>query len=604
MAKKVEGGEEVGGEMEVVTAEEPKGEEEEEKVTRFDVKDGVSHGYWRDLPSLLVLAVKGKLAVDMKKADLEAEPQPKVYANRRRNPAKKVKKADMTKDELEAYEKAHKEKMDKHAADIAQQKQESRARRHVKEAQSHEQILEKLNTDSFYKALHLSVARIFAEQLDRDRKLLAVGSKNPALSLAGKWAPSLEKTADRTTLLASTIAELLFPVGTFPLPADTPREEYLKHARQRYRQLLTSLRNALDIVETHITAKEYAKINYSHVPSLAMARYRPLFISKDLPRFESYVDAVAAGTTHISGAILTPPQMVHDALKIDSKTHRFSPGPSVKRHAAKLELKVLDNQWRTLVQRVRDSGTLGSALAVVDVSGSMMGPHLDGGLTPLHASLGMALLVAHVAKPPFANKFITFSESPQLQPVSSCDTWGDGTHGMHQELSGMISSNWGMNTNLTAVFQKLLLPLATMHNVKPEDMVKTIFIFSDMQFDGCIKTPDSSSFERIQKQYKEAGYEMPQIVFWNLAANSAGVKPVTMREDGTALVSGWSQALLKVFMDGGAFDEVEEEELVEVTKDGEGEEGVSAKVKKEMDPYAVLKKAIAHKSYGMLKVVN
>lgn len=49
-----------------------------------------------------------------------------------------------------------------------------------------------------------------------------------------------------------------------------------------------------------------------------------------------------------------------------------------------------------------------------------------------------------------------------------------------QDVKGM---EWGMNTNLQAVFE-LILQKALAAALKPEDMVKTLFIFSDMEFDA------------------------------------------------------------------------------------------------------------------------
>jgi len=107
-------------------------------------------------------------------------------------------------------------------------------------------------------------------------------------------------------------------------------------------------------------------------------------------------------------------------------------------------------------------------------------------------------------------------------------------------------------------------------------------------------------------------------VFWNLAGGRAGYsggmgdttapKPVTAEEEGTCLVSGYSQGMLKVFLDGGGFEEPEEddeEEEVVVDKDEDGNATEKpTKKKAKMDPLKVVKKAISHKAYDMLKVVD
>lgn len=79
-----------------------------------------------------------------------------------------------------------------------------------------------------------------------------------------------------------------------------------------------------------------------------------------------------------------------------------------------------------------------------------------------------------------------------------------------------------MNTDFRAVFLDLLLPLAKNNNVKPENMVKRLFVFSDMQFNsantGSTASDWSTAYDDIEKAYKEAGYEVPQLVFWDIAA--------------------------------------------------------------------------------------
>lgn len=85
-------------------------------------------------------------------------------------------------------------------------------------------------------------------------------------------------------------------------------------------------------------------------------------------------------------------------------------------------------------------------------------------------------------------------------------------------------------------------------------------------------------------------------------------KPVTAAEEGTALVSGYSQGQMKMFLENGQFtDEPDEEEIVE--EEGKDEDGdavmVSTKVTKaKMDPLTTVKKAISHEAYRMLKVVD
>lgn len=94
----------------------------------------------------------------------------------------------------------------------------------------------------------------------------------------------------------------------------------------------------------------------------------------------------------------------------------------------------------------------------------------------------------------------------------------------------------------------------------------------------------------------------------NLAAHSSS-KPVTATEEGAALVSGYSQGMLKVFPDDGEISEGDmEDESTVLQKEGEGEDKttviVDQKKKEQINLLKMLQKAISNGSYQMLKVVD
>lgn len=563
--------------------------EDDAALTEFDVKFGVSHGYWKDLLNILALAVNDELKVDG---------NPRSVLNVEK-PTEKKYKRDWTE-----------------------------GRKKGVNADRHTRAIEKLEKDGFYKALHHTVARLFAEQLKTDLARIQSGQTADVkrITLAAKWAPTHKGMHDQHTCIVSTIAELLHPFDSGCAkdvdPAD--RELYLKHARVAFQsQTLSPLRKHLKVVERDITAETFHQIKYERVPSLAMARYTPLFAKKDFEHFDNYIDKVAAGKSRISGATLLPSTLV--AAVIDDPY--FSPSTRVKgadqmveKKLKDIQLKTIDGQWNTLVWRIKDSGTLESSIAVCDVSGSMMSPRFPDGTCPMDSSIGLALLLAEVTKPPFGGAFITFSSSPHVMRVGG----SDDKRSFEEKVKYIQRSNWSMNTDFVAVFEKLILPMAVDNKISQEDMVKQVFVFSDMQFDAANNESGrwATSYERIQKHFKDAGYEMPRLIFWNLAGGRAGYdmhileddsnggdeaapKPVTAAEGGTALVSGYSQGQLKMFLDNGRFEDPEEDEEELGQKEGEdGEIVIDRKEKKKKDPLAVVKKAISHEAYRMLKVVD
>ena len=592
-----------------------KEEDEEEHSDGFDVLHGVSHGYWKDLLNILVLAVN---------RDLEVLGNPRDILHKKNEQPQALKKRTWTERLGSALggevSRSVQSRADKFAL---YSKQEAKDRKHELESSRHKTVLSRLE-DPHYRCLHFAVARLFAQQLQTDKELLDSGDsiKKSRISLAAKWAPSLEGFHDKQTLIATSIAEILFPRDRFP--PEESRELYLKRAREAYRcKYLSPLRRELDVVERKVTQEAFSKINYAKVPSLAMDAYKDLFVKKDFEHYEKYIDKVAAGKSRISGAVLLPGALVRQARESNWGSYAASYG-SAKKKTAKALMdekmaavlgKTLDGQWASLVKRIKDNGSLSSSIAICDVSGSMQSPVFSDNTCPLDHSVGLSLLIAEVTEKPFGGCFISFSSDPKVHNVGG----PDDKDSLKDKVRKLDSSAWEMNTDFVAVFERLLLPIAQKNNVKKEDMVRQVIVFSDMQFDVAQNNSYSttrkvknweSSFDKIKRKYEKAGYELPRLVFWNLAGgrggyegNNVAPKPVTERENNCLMVSGYSQGMLKMFLDNGTFEEKEEEEIEEVTKDEEGVLSVKT-VKKQPDPMSGVWKAIGHKAYDMLKVVE
>jgi hypothetical protein len=84
-------------------------------------------------------------------------------------------------------------------------------------------------------------------------------------------------------------------------------------------------------------------------------------------------------------------------------------------------------------------------------------------------------------------------------------------------------------------------------------MPTVLLILSDMQFDRCVHGGHQHAMGMIRSKYKNAGYELPKVVFWNINAR-VGQVPVKFNESGTAVVSGCSPTILKSVLDGSLLD--------------------------------------------------
>lgn len=281
---------------------------------------------------------------------------------------------------------------------------------------------------------------------------------------------------------------------------------HLGFTPKQYRKTLVNLTT---VVETQMCAKDWENIEFGHVPSVAMSRYSKAFGRNATVSFPAYKAALVAGTAKINASAVYP----YDVIK----TMRQG-GDSA----------VAVAQWAALPDYVGNA----SILPVVDVSGSMS--CAVGGsknLTCMDVSLSLGLYLADKNKGPFKDAFVTFSDKPKIQILR-----GD----LAAKLDQLERSEWGMSTDLNAVFDRIL-DVATKNHLPVDQLPEYVLILSDMQFNQCVKH-DDSAHEMIVRKYNDAGYAVPNVVFWNL--NDSGSTPVSFDKKGTALVSGFSPSIM------------------------------------------------------------
>ena len=179
-------------------------------------------------------------------------------------------------------------------------------------------------------------------------------------------------------------------------------------------------------------------------------------------------------------------------------------------------------------------------LPVCDVSGSMQSPAgKNGNVTCMDVCISLGLYISERNEGKFKDAFVTFSESPKLQYLNGK---------LNDRYRQLQQADWGMSTNLEAVFT-LVLNQATKFNLPESEMPTTLLIMSDMEFNQATRS-SQSALDMIRTKYESAGYTMPKLVFWNIQSRHAGNFPVQVTDNGTALVSGFSPAILKSLLTG------------------------------------------------------
>jgi hypothetical protein len=285
---------------------------------------------------------------------------------------------------------------------------------------------------------------------------------------------------------------------------------------KQYRKMLVGLTN---VVESKMCAKDWEKIDYSKLPSLASSRYQKSFNKNDNERYNEYKKSLQDGTAKVNAGAVYP----YDIVKSMSMG-----GDNI----------VSEKQWESLPNWME--GSVERILPVVDVSGSM-GVQVGGNpnLSCMDVAVSLGMYISERNEGSFKDAFITFSSNPQLQYLT-------GT--LSERLLQLRRADWGMSTDLEAVFN-LILHQAKMNNVSEGNMPTKILILSDMQFNQATRRDSLGAQSMIESMYEELGYTKPDIIYWNLNAKG-GNFPVEFDKNGTALVSGFSPSILKSLLGG------------------------------------------------------
>lgn len=342
-----------------------------------------------------------------------------------------------------------------------------------------------------------------AKQLEADRKALETGEN---VSLLAKWLPSVNASNAETVATAKKIARSL------------------KMSDREYRKVLTALRARIRIIENNLRESDYT-FDYSKQPSKAMFKYRAAFIRNDKSRYMDFIRSVSRGETKLHADTLMPYELV------DAFLSRYGRGNAIRISAE--EVSVLNATWDSFP----DFGGNENAIAVVDTSGSM---YWSGRPTPASVALSLGLYFAERNKGIFHNYFIEFSEDAQLIEIKGKT--------FVEKLRYVASLNKVANTNLESVFDLILIAAAT-HHIPQEELPSTLYIISDMEFDSCVRNASLTIFENAKRRYAAYGYKLPDVVFWNVQSRNRQ-QPVTMNEQGVALVSGCTPRLFSMVASG------------------------------------------------------
>ncbi len=343
---------------------------------------------------------------------------------------------------------------------------------------------------------------IFASKLYANQLLKDMTSEN--MSLAAKYAPD-------QNYKNKNFFNAYFNVARKVLNVD----------RKGYRQLLSAMRKALNVVEVKMSANRWDRINFESVPSVAHKNYRKAFGKHQQERYAAYLESVKNGEKVIKAGTLTPVDIIKKYMSESGGVFAYD--------------ETLELQWKALPELVS-----GDILTISDTSSSMHGE-------PVQVSVALGVYFAQHSTGAFKNEVVSFNDNPVFHSLAKCESLRDC-------LKEMSKMDWGGSTSITRTFDKIL-DIAKKNNVKQEEMPKFVLLISDMELNRAAGRNDTP-FQEIERKFKLSGYVMPRMIFWNVRESAMKNFP-SQDKNGVFMVSGYSSTVLQYVLavaNGQTFD--------------------------------------------------
>ena len=354
--------------------------------------------------------------------------------------------------------------------------------------------------------LHDGLGELIANQFRRDIIGCGLGD---SISLLAKWMPS-NNTSSKEKRSEAVILQSLLHLSA-----------------REYRKTLSRLREYLAVVDRKASLNQWNDVNYNHVPSKANLKYRNAFLKHDEERRQAYLASLEKGddSVKINANSMFLYDIVQAYVKADSCWDS--------------SLNPYDETLEQLWNAQESPKDYDDILVIRDGSGSM-GAKLSGNssVTALSVADSIALYCAQYNKnESFKNRFITFSNRPQMVDISMCQTLRDKLRRLHRfdDYS---------NTDIEATFD-LILDTAVKNHLPQDELPSSCLIISDMQFDQATAHDDNTTvIESCRQKFESLGYTMPRLIFWNVSVYAHNTIPVQMHPSGVILVSGFSKSIV------------------------------------------------------------
>lgn len=412
-------------------------------------------------------------------------------------------------------------------------------------------------TDEIHTNLKNKIVEIYAEQMVKDiekYKECKVSGEKCELSLCTKWLPKEGRSVDKKTKIYGKICEKI-------CQALEPNKRLTIHQKKRFvRQNMAPIQDAINTTEKLECGNRFDEIQFKFVPGRTMFKKKLAYLYTDKHGNErgdsekrlqcrqnllDFIELAKQGKVEIKGKTMFIHELCQHVMNNLGLTDS--------------EKDIINEQYKSHLEHFRKimvekDVKLNKGIVLADFSGSMEGD-------PMNAAMAIAILISDLSSSPWNDRFISFETEPQWIKLSHPKSNQSLT--FCEKVKICQNSPWGGSTDFMKAHD-LILNIATHHNLSKEDMPEWFICASDMQFDasqtdgGCSYYAHTSEQNRstfdwddnhtlLTNKYKDAGYTLPQMIYWNL--RDTGKMVTQSNRKGVQMLSGFSTMQLTNFLE-------------------------------------------------------
>jgi hypothetical protein len=382
-------------------------------------------------------------------------------------------------------------------------------------------LCELIVDDSKYDYLFNTIISAYAEQLKTD-------------PFSVKFAPRYNKhfAKNNNTRIFRALVDKLFPKT--------------HNSFEKYRKMISEGNKKINTTEILMCDKRYSEIDFSHVSSVCLNKFRKAFLNESVKKPLSYHEQ-GTGNRYPDDEdrVLCRQHLLEKTMSNNIHGKQVMPHILVEqiinKRLSESEETLFNSQWEKIKEDVLNQINstdnkkmdLGKLVPLSDVSDSMSG-------IPMYVSIALGLLISEINHEAFRDRVLTFNTIPKWHNLSKCKTFCE-------KVNSLKKSPWGGSTDFMKAIENILEIAIT--NKLSNDEIPDLIVFSDMQFNEA-DSKFLTHYEIIKGKFNNAGYtNIPKIIFWNLRGDTTGF-PVDSKCENVQLLSGFSPSLFKLILSG------------------------------------------------------